>query len=106
MNLVNLTNHEINELTTGITIPPSGIRAEVATLPSKINTINNIPVFHTKLGDVIGLPEPQEDTIYIVSSLVLNSVPKERTDVVAPGNARRNNKKQVIGCMGFKAKDL
>ena len=105
MNLVNLTNHEINELTTGITIPPSGIRAEVTTIPRQVGTLNGSPVFRTELGTVIGLPEPQEGTIYIVSSLVLNLVPKERTDVVAPGNPRRNTKKQVIGCMGFKAKD-
>jgi len=102
MKLVNLTNHTINETTTGQEISPSGIVARVMSETVKVAEVGGMPIYQTKFGAVEGLPKPEEGTIYIVSSLTLNSVPKHRTDVVAPGNLQRNEHKQPIGCCGFR----
>jgi len=48
----------------------------------------------------IGLPEPETNTYYIVSNLVLSACP-ERTDLVAPDLLCRDEKGKIIGCMGF-----
>lgn len=103
--LINLTSHTITEVTTGTKIPRSGIVARVKAPTAKINSINSIPVYQTTLGEVEGLPEPQENTLYIVSALALNAVPTDRTDVVSPGRAQRDEHGQVIGCVGFRVAD-
>lgn len=84
MNMVNLTPHDINVVVgeTTITIPKSGTVARVTSTQTEVGNINGIPVVKTVFGTVEGLPEPEIDTIYIVSSLVLAQL--ERVDVVAP----------------------
>lgn len=99
---VNLTSHPITEITTGNTYERSGIVARVKTKSEKIDTHMDSPIYVTTFGEVEGLPEPVEGTYYIVSALILNAIPKDRTDVVAPGNVQRDQKGKIIGCMGFK----
>lgn len=84
MKMVNLTPHDINVVVdeTTITIPKSGTVARVTSTQTEVGTINGIPVVKTVFGAVEGLPEPEMDTIYVVSSLVLAQL--ERADVVAP----------------------
>lgn len=85
--MVNLTPHAINiadEL--GFTvkvIPPSGTVARVRADQQKVDAIDGIAVVKSVFEPVEGLPEPQEDIVYIVSSLVASQV-TERNDVVAP----------------------
>ena len=102
MKIVNLTSHTINETTTGKAFPASGTIARVKTNNSKAAIVQDVPVYSTTFGEVEGLPAQQEGTTYIVSSLVLNAVPSNRTDVVAPGNLQRNEHGQPVGCMGFR----
>lgn len=102
--VVNLTSHTITELTTGISYPTSGVVARADTKSVKVQTINGIPVYKTELLDIVGLPEPVEGTIYVVSALTLKIVPDDRTDVVATGNPQRNEFDKIIGCKGFRAK--
>ena len=99
---INLTEHIINEITTGATFPKSGIVARVTTTTHKADTHQNIPIFRTYLNATIvtGLPEPVKDTYYIVSALVLNA--SKRRDLVAPGNLKRDSHGQPIGCIGFR----
>lgn len=88
--IVNLTGHDIVVLTEGekITFPASGI-ARVETSQDEIGQVLNglttkgISLMKTFYGKVTGLPEPEPNTIFIVSSLVASRVP-EREDVVAP----------------------
>ena len=47
----------------------------IADIP--IETVKSIP------GDVIGLPDPERDTVYVVSAMVAQAVP-DRRDVYAP----------------------
>lgn len=102
MNFVNLTNNELKELNSGITIEPSGTIAYASRNSKKIDTIDSIPVYQDNMGDISNLPEPKDGTVYIVSALALKSVPNHRTDVVAPGNLVRDNSGKPIGCHGFR----
>jgi hypothetical protein len=56
-----------------------------------------VPITKTKFGEVEGLPEPQKDTIYIVSNLVAQAVP-DREDVFFPDDIVRDEHGNVIGC--------
>jgi hypothetical protein len=104
MQLINLTPHEVHDLNTGTVIPPSGTVARVGKCTTRVEHINNIPVYRTTFeGEVENLPEPKPDTVYIVSALYLNAIPAERTDVVCPGNVKKVNGK-IIGCYGFRIK--
>jgi len=86
MRLVNLTPHEIRVVKDDceVIIPPSGGVARVKTEQVEVGSIDGIPVVKTEFGEVEGLPDPEPNTIYIVSSIVAQAVAGEREDVVAP----------------------
>lgn len=102
MQFINLTPHNLYEVTTGTTLPASGIVARVKSSTVTASKHAGIPIYMTEFGELEGLPEPVEGTMYIVSSLALNAVPAHRTDVVAPGNLVRDEAGQPIGCCGFR----
>lgn len=102
MQYINLTAHTINEVTTGTVIPASGRVARVKASTTKSREHAGIPIYQSTFSEVEGLPEPQPDTIYIVSSLVLNAT--DRADVVAPGNLQRDEHGKPVGCVGFRIK--
>ena len=102
---INLTSHTINETTTGLEIPRSGIVARVKQSTTKAAKHAGVPIYTSVFGEVEGLPAPQEDVIYILSALTLNAVSEDRTDVVAPGNLQRDERGQPIGCMGFRGRN-
>lgn len=99
MELVNLTQHNINIVSYGI-IEPSGKVARVSVTSSLIGDINGIPLYKREFGEVQDLPEPVEGTMYIVSSLVQGACP-DRKDLLAPGDLVRNDQGQPIGCRGL-----
>lgn len=100
--IVNLTPHSINLLVDDkeIVIPPSGTIARAATERRQIDTIKidgvDIPVNKTVFGDVVGLPDPKPDTIFIVSMLVANAVP-HRDDVFIVDDTVRDDEGRIIG---------
>ena len=102
MKFINLTSHEINEITTGLTIPASGRVARVKSSTIKVAVHGKVPIYSSTFGDIEGLPEPQANVIYIVSALALHAVPADRLDVVAPGTLQRNPEGRPIGCCGFR----
>jgi hypothetical protein len=57
------------------------------------------PVVSTKFGEVIGLPEPKPDTVYVVSALVASAV--RRRDVLSPGSLVRDKEGRVVGAASF-----
>jgi hypothetical protein len=114
VNFVNLTPHEVVVFAADgsvLKIPPSGQVARVAARETQVGTINGIiPVFRTEYGEVEGLPEPKENTIYIVSLLVLQALRArgiQRNDVVAPNSgpgpngAVRDEQGRIIGVRSF-----
>jgi hypothetical protein len=88
MKIVNLTKHDLTIAVGGrdIVIPPSGQVATVTTSSVIVDILDvggdAVPVYKTVFGDVVGLPDPQPDTIYIASTLVASRA--GRTDVLAP----------------------
>jgi hypothetical protein len=87
--VVNLTPHEINIWIKGdqspnkiIDIPPSGNVARLHIKVTDVGKVLNIPVVHSVGRRVIGLPEPHDGVIYLVSSTVAREV--KRSDVLCP----------------------
>ncbi len=107
---VNLTPHEVivfdeegkNVL---LRVPPSGQIARVEVRRELVGDVNGIPAVRNEFGEVTGLPEPCEDTIYIVSLIVLNALGGKRKDVVAPdtspAGAVRDEEGRIIGVRAF-----
>ena len=82
VNFVNCTPHEV-VLNDGTTFAPSGVCPRISSGYTEPDA-NGVatPTF----GEVEGLPEPQEGTLYIVSGMVLSAV-KDRDDLVAPATS-------------------
>lgn len=79
MTFVNLTPHTIT-LNDGTSYPSAGVCRVSNTFTDFVNGVCDV-----KFGDVQGLPNPQKDTLYIVSALVLSAAKAAgRTDCVAP----------------------
>jgi hypothetical protein len=109
---INLTNHSLNihgdQNNTILTIPPHGVVARVTPSQTTVDTINGIDIVRTVFGTVEGLPAPEQNTVYIVSTLVLQALRDSgihRDDVVAPdtspASAVRNGDGQIIGVRRF-----
>ena len=97
--MINLTPHSIVLRTNegDIIYPPSGIVARVSALPSEASVVEGIPVPVQPApvwGEVEGLPEPQEGTLFLVSGLVLSRCVGRR-DVFAPATGPKDG---VIRC--------
>lgn len=104
MNIVNLTPHTLNIHTNNgniIDVAPSGIIARVVTGREELEPIAGISVSRASFGAIEGLPEPADDTIYVVSGMVLART--NRQDVFSPGELIRDEKERVIGCLGLNA---
>lgn len=103
--IINLTPHDItitNSKT--VTIKPSGL-ARCEETSEEIKVVEDwIPVFKTTYGKVSGLPEPKENTIYVVSARVAQALKEtnpERTDVMIPAKTLRDSEGNIIGCTGL-----
>lgn len=98
MKYVNLTPH-IVRLNDGTEFPPSGTVCRVSSTHDEIEP----GLFRVKFGEVVGLPQPEADTRYIVSGMIMSACP-ERTDLVSPATGhplcvRRDG--QVYSVPGF-----
>lgn len=96
----NLTPHPITIVVSddiSYIVAPCGIVARCTSETKVIGNINGIPKTQTVYGEVIGLPEPKENTIYIVSAIVAKACPN-RDDLVIPNETIRDANGIVIGC--------
>ena len=109
MKVVNLTAHSINVILgeQNIAYPSEGL-ARVKTEEKIIGTVDGIPVVKTVYTTVEGLPDPEEDTVYLVSTLVLQALKANginRNDCLAPNTglsgAIRDDQGRIIGVKGF-----
>lgn len=115
MKIVNLTPHALtfmNDLHDVVAnILPSGMVARCTVRREEIAQVTivdtephqfidhdevKIPIHRTTFGAVEGLPEPQGDTIYIVSTIVAQAVP-DRQDVFIVDDAVRDETGRIIG---------
>ncbi len=105
MKIINLTPHPLNLMPEGpdgpmVTIPPSGLVARCAVDRVQVDTVAvdgiAVPVNQTRFGEVSDLPDPQPDTIFVVSALVAQAVP-DRQDVFIVDDAVRDEQGRIIG---------
>jgi hypothetical protein len=95
--LINLTPHEINiydsEGKVILSIPPPKNMPvpRVSIRPEVVGTIDvdgvEVPIRKVVYGDVENLPQPEEDTIYVVSTFVILALKEkgiERKDLLSP----------------------
>ena len=92
MKLINLTPHSINiyhndELI--CSLEPSGTVARVKSEKVTVGVVNingyDVNIVKTVFGDLEGLPEPEEGTIFVLSTIAAQAaVSAGRTDVVSP----------------------
>ncbi|MED0649938.1 hypothetical protein P9246_10725 [Aeribacillus pallidus] len=103
MKIINLTPHSV-VITDGPIFEPSGTVARVSVQQVDDGNINGVPVKKQTFGDIVDLPAPADDTVYIVSAIVLAAAKAVgRTDCVAPdtSNAVRNDAGHIVSVPGF-----
>lgn len=107
MKLINLTPHEVtlmNGEETVTRIPPSGTNARVGMTRAKVGSVptdgHQFPIYQAQLGQVEGLPEPEADTLLIVSRVVAEAC-RDRNDLVIPDEAVRDAQGRIVGCRAF-----
>jgi hypothetical protein len=101
--IINLTPHNISLFKDGQlveTIPSSGVVARVSVTSEIIGELNGFEIRRNAYGEIIGLPERTEGTVYIVSALVAQAA-KDRDDIVITDGAVRDAEGRIIGCTGF-----
>lgn len=101
MEFVNLTPHEIL-IRVGLqdrVLPSAGL-ARVSSTEEVVGEVDGVPMVRTAYGQITGLPTPRENTMYIVSALVLeHALSSGRSDVAAPDSgatAIRNEKGHIV----------
>lgn len=84
MPVLNFTPHTITVVNQDNEIireyPSVGV-ARVSTTSQQVGEVDGISISKTAFGEVVGLPEPAEDTVYIVSMVVAQAA--HRSDLVA-----------------------
>jgi len=98
MRLVNLTPHTVNVIN-GQNYASEGV-VRVSETETQVGEVGGIPLFSKVFGKVVGLPEPTEGTMFIVSALVKAACP-DRKDLLVPTKLVRDEKGNIIGCCGF-----
>ena len=98
--MLNLTPHAIVIYTANgdVTVAPSGVVARVESIEKVVDKcpITGVDIIERTFGEVYGLPS--EDTICIVSAMVLSAVPN-RKNTFAPdtgATAIRNEKGHIV----------
>lgn len=103
VNLINLTAHDVHlfrgdELVE--TLKSCGA-ARVSVRSEIIGEINGYPISKNFYGEIIGLPEPQPGTFYVVSALVAQAAAGRRTDLLVVNDTVRDQEGRIVGCRGF-----
>lgn len=95
MKLVNLTPHDIDIDGYG-SVPVSGVVARIDYDEEPFDAMDGVVVYEHKNGRAVNLPEPADDTYYIVSSIVRMAV--QRYDLVSPAHMIRDRYGKIVGC--------
>lgn len=110
INLINLTPHAVTIMTEfesmddAVTIPPSGTVARCTQESEEVDTVKiaglNVPIIRTVFGDVVGLPDPADGTLFVVSRIVAEAA-RDRKDLVVPAETVRDEAGDIIGCLAL-----
>ena len=104
MQYVNLTPHVVNvynDEEVVMSLAPSGcvVRIDESVTPSV--ELDGIQFVDVSLGEVNGLPEEEEDTVFVVSMSLLmgmKAAGSNRQDCVYPFGQVRDDQGRIIGC--------
>lgn len=99
MTILNYTPHEIRlmrERDILVLLPSGNARCEFK--QELIDRIEDIDVYRNTFGDVYNLPDPQPDTIYIVSSIVAEKLKHDRDDLYVTNGLVRDSRGAILGC--------
>ena len=66
----------------------------------KVGSLNGMDIMSVQMGEVFDLPEPRENTVFIVSRITASAVP-ERSDVLCTNGLVRDDEGRPIGCTSF-----
>ena len=69
----------------------------VKEIVTDVASIDGVPISSTQWGETTDVPEYIEGTLYIVSQLVKNALPK-RKDLLVPKGAVKDDKGNIMGC--------
>ena len=90
--IVNLTPHALTLVAPSgehTVLPPSGSVARVTSTPGAVEARVGFPcavASPTTFGEVMGLPDPQDGTVFVVSGMVGSALAgRGRSDVFVPG---------------------
>lgn len=105
-NFINLTPHDVHVADCNgnvKTFEKSGVVCRVSSTQKPVRNYEAFIVHANTFGEVLDLPQPQPNTMYIVSAMVLSALNGERNDVVAPnsGKAVRDEKGNILHVDGF-----
>lgn len=82
----------------------SGV-ARVAAVETPADTVEDFPVVEQTFGEILGLPEPAEETVYVVSAIVLAAAKQKGLKCCISPNtgptAIRNENGQITAVRGF-----
>lgn len=107
---INLTPHALNVKALDgeyLTILPDAegpARVIYDRLPPEQVTIGGSEVAVAVAGpvrEIVGLPGPQPDIVFIVAKAVADAAPRHRGDLMSPGRLIRDADGNVIGCDGL-----
>lgn len=110
MRVINLTPHDLvllNEANETVkVIPPDGRLPRV--IPggeTPVDSVEGFPVWETTPGQLDGLPDPDGDTMYVVSQVVVDwcNANAPRKDLLVPYKVVRDGN-TILGCRGFARK--
>lgn len=99
--IINCTPHDVCLIKKDGTVDVFKTSGIVPRLNTKIITTSDEIFVKKVVGDVEGLPEPQNDILYIVSAMVFDN--SNRSDLIAPNtnNAVRNELGHIVGVPNF-----
>lgn len=107
MRIVNLTPHEVKIVDGGnnvVAVFPSDGVARACQHDVPAGEIESIPVVKTEFGEVLGLPEPAEGIVYIVSRITVEAAQaqgRSTDDLLVTSGAVRDSQGRIIGCRAF-----
>ena len=107
MKVINCCDHDVSICNRGgdiiKTYEPSGNWARVSHVIT-IKHIDGVPTKVRKDKKIVGLPEPGEDTMYIVSNILMNACP-DRKDLLSCGSKVCNRYGKPIGWTTFQSNE-
>jgi hypothetical protein len=108
MQYVNLTPHAVAVMdkdgATILNVPAGGTVARLSETSAASESSSGIPMTVVSLGEVSGLPEPQDGVTFIGSMPLLMGMKAagiNRPDVFYPYGQVRDSSGRIIGCRSF-----